>query len=586
MGLIALRQGRHSRAGRHLEKTLKAIPQHIDALVALGTSQVQMSMPERAVAQFEKALALDGNHPRARLNLGNALSELNRTDEAIRHLEILCNAHPREPSGHFHLALAYAAASRLPEAIECYQMAIELAPDYADAHCNLSLMLASKGDFEAACRHIETAISVRPNDAPLLKNLADVYIELERFDEARKVCEILLVADPTDRDAIRRIAWGYHVVGDFGAAKTFLDGKLELMSDPADIALLKYTRLKNDRSISEGDVAWLEKQAGNQNQSEHQRAMISLALGDHYHRHGAYPVAFQHYRNMNEIKAQGAAYDPEKFDAYIDGIIETFTPELFERFSAFANPSQCPIIIAGMPRSGTTLTEQILASHSAVAGGGELPYLHYALSQELPYRTGRLAEFPKCFFDISAELADELTEGYLDRLETIAPAADRVVDKEILSWTHLGAIAILLPNAKIIHCRREPRASALSIYFHAFAGQHPYCWDLYNIGRRYRSYLRLMAHWRQAIVSPDYELQYEDLVADQERLSRELIEFCGLPWEDAVLRFEETERSVRTASSRQVRQALYSDAVEGWRRYEEYLGPLEDGLAGRARTCN
>ena len=180
-------------------------------------------------------------------------------------------------------------------------------------------------------------------------------------------------------------------------------------------------------------------------------------------------------------------------------------------------------------------------------------------------------------------MAAELAGDYLARLAERSEGAERVVDKMPENYLFLGAIALLLPGVRIVHCRREPRASGLSIFQQSFTGDQPYALDLYDIGRRYRSYQRLMAHWRRVLPVAMFEFDYEDLVARQEETSRELLDFCGLAWEEGVLRFHETQRSVRTASTWQVRQGLYGGAVAAWRDYETHLAPLEAGLAGMAR---
>ena len=241
--------------------------------------------------------------------------------------------------------------------------------------------------------------------------------------------------------------------------------------------------------------------------------------------------------------------------------------------------SDRPVFIVGMVRSGTTLVEQILSSHPDVYGAGELPDIT-EITRALPGFLGTGDRYPECLPKLTPEAADVMARRYLDRLTQIAPKARRVTDKLPGNFMYLGLIEFLFPGARIIHCMRDPVDTCLSAYFQDFSNNHPYAYDLSNLGAFYRGYLKLMAHWRKVIHLPLLEIKYEDLISDQERVTRSLVEFCGLEWDNRCLQFHETKRFVGTASHDQVNRPLYRESIQRWKNYERHLEPLLAALNG------
>jgi hypothetical protein len=232
-----------------------------------------------------------------------------------------------------------------------------------------------------------------------------------------------------------------------------------------------------------------------------------------------------------------------------------------------------------MPRSGSTLVEQIVASHPNVFGAGELPHFHRT-AVELPAIQNTTTSYPECAALMNDSTVARLADEYLTHLDALSPHADRVTDKMPENFQHLGLISLLFPHARVIHCQRDPLDTCLSCYFLDFTGWLPFTYDLTKLGQYYQQYLRLMAHWRTALPTPVLEVRYEDLVADKEAVSRRMIAFCGLDWDDACLAFHETDRPILTASHWQARQSIYKSSVGRWRRYEQHLGSLKQALAG------
>ena len=300
------------------------------------------------------------------------------------------------------------------------------------------------------------------------------------------------------------------------------------------------------------------------------RTMIHFSLGTLYDRDGKFGPAFEQFEQGNNAKQQ--FYDPDQHTATIDQIIRTFPATAFRDLPVSDNTSELPVFIVGMPRSGTSLAERVLSSHTAVAAGGELRNI-YDLTEEIAGMAGENMRFPTGVDQLTRADLQRLSGEYLDVITRIGEGALRVTDKLPHNFQHIGLIRMLFPNARIIHCIRDARDTCLSCYFQNFFGYHPYTENLEHLGRHYRDYRRLMDHWKTAGI-PMLELPYEQMVDDPETWTHKLIEYCGLDWEDQCLRFHESDQHTRTASYDQVRQPIYKGSVGRWKNYETQLSPL------------
>jgi tetratricopeptide (TPR) repeat protein len=308
-----------------------------------------------------------------------------------------------------------------------------------------------------------------------------------------------------------------------------------------------------------------------------QKIMLHFALGKISDDMRDYARAFENYRAGNDLAAAKAPFDAAAWRAHVERSIADFPAEFFARRKSFGVDSRRPVFIVGMPRSGTTLVEQILAAHPSVAAGDGLEAMPL-IATGLPRRLGTAAPFPQCLGEVSEALSRELAGEYLAALERVDKSAARVTDKLPLNFLNLGLIALLFPNAAVIHCRRDPVDTCLSCYFTRFSSHLNFSFGLESLGAYYRGYRRAMAHWQKVLPIPILDVDYEELIADQEATSRRLVAHCGLAWDDRCLAFHETARPVMTASNWQVRQPLYKSAVARWRNYEAFLGPLRAAL--------
>ena len=300
---------------------------------------------------------------------------------------------------------------------------------------------------------------------------------------------------------------------------------------------------------------------------------------------GQYDQAFAHYREANDLKQQqniqyGVAFDVQKHHAMIDDRIRACTPEHFARVAAFGHPAEMPVFVVGVPRSGTTLVNHILSAHPLVTATGELMDIPNLVA-EVPRMQPTSGGLRELLQQVSRQTVHTLADRYLWRLQELGDGAPRVTDKLPENYLYLGFIATLFPKAKVIHCRRNPLDTCLSCYMQDFHGLH-FTTTLQSLGLYYQEYQRIMAHWRSVLPLRMYEVQYEDLLERQEEVSREMIAYCGLQWDDACLSFHKNPRRVHTASNLQVRQPLYKTSIERWRRYEKHLGPLMESLGSFA----
>ena len=274
-----------------------------------------------------------------------------------------------------------------------------------------------------------------------------------------------------------------------------------------------------------------------------------------------YDEAFPHFSKGNELDSRTTPFDPRIHGILIDRLKRIFNKQFLSRRQGFGSESKRPIIIVGMPRSGTTLTEQVLASHPDVFGAGELRYIGVIADKLADHASGAAAY-------------SGFANSYLDQIGALAPTAARIIDKNPLNFEYLGLIGRLLPSARVIHCRRDPRDVAVSCYFQNFTTGQEWSFDLADIGTYFKAYRRLMDHWEDVLPMPVMAIDYEDMVGDVEATARRIVDFVGLPWDPACLAFHTAERAVRTASQWQVRQPIYRRSAGRWRRHAQHLAPF------------
>jgi tetratricopeptide (TPR) repeat protein len=467
----------------------------------------------------------------------------------------------------------YATASDL-----CEQM-LERRRDDAGARMMLSQIALALGQRNAAVEHLRQAVRADPKNPALGLRLGQTYGMLARYAKAHDALDRVLKLDPGHAGAIAAKAMVYERQDKYDKARTLLKPHVrpDVKLDP-ELAAVHARVLIHDGDAA-GAVALGRRLLEVQPQTGGGLRNAYFSVLKAFEAEGDYDTAFEIARRANAIGA--VPFDVEAFRAAIDHTIALFDRA---RLAALPRPetrSDLPVFIVGMPRCGSTLTERILHAHPDVFGAGETPELHLVFD-DLPKDLGSPRPFPDCLADLTPEAAERNATAYLDAMRAYDRKAKRIVNKHLGAWRHLGPMSVLFPAGRIIHCHRSPVDTCLSCYTERLTvASNPFSTDLATLGRYYREYERLMAHWRDVLDAPLLEVGYEDLVADQEPLSRSIIEFLGVAWDDACLRFHELKRHDNTLSYDQVRRPLYSSSVGRADRYGALLDPLREALAGR-----
>jgi tetratricopeptide (TPR) repeat protein len=467
---------------------------------------------------------------------------------------------------------------RYDEALASYDRAVALKPDYTSAWFNRGGALKQLNRFEQALASYDKAIALNPGHAEAHNNRGVLLQQMRRFDEAIASYDHAIAAKPDHAAAHNNRGTALMSKGDLDGAERMFRKALQLKPDFAD-PLHSLAKMHRYQNASEPDAkeifALLQKPGISAENQEH----LLFTLGKIYDDCGLYDEAFECFRQANEIRNAAVSYKPDAVTKLTDAIIQVFSPQFLSQEFAFASDSKSPLFIVGMPRSGTTLLASILSNHPAIATAGELPDLaDYAM------RLGELLKsetsYPQAARQITPGHAAHIILEYKKRLKRDARAgAVHVIDKNPLNFRHLGFIAMLFPQARIVHCTRDPLDTCLSNYFTRFPLSLDYAFDLRNIGHFYREYARLMGHWRKVPAIRMLDVSYEDLILQTEPAARRLLDFLGLEWDARCLAPHTNPNPVETASDWQVRQPIYKQSLERWRHYEKHLGLLKEALS-------
>lgn len=529
-----------------------------------------------AAAIYHRLLEIDPEHAQAIHYLGLVRFQQNRLEEAERLIARAVEREPDNANAWSDLGMVRVKAEAPERALEPLSRALVLVPEHPDALNNLAQALRRLNRFEQARPLLERLVALEPRSPSPRYALADVQHKANDIATAVATYQQALRLDPNDRRVRLGLGDAYESLGKFKQAK--MQYVSILRRDPhSPLALARLLKLR------EGDVApeWLERAqalADDPDTPEDARVRLNVALGYYHDQRQNYDEAFRRLRLGNDVQAAREPFDNEGYRRAIDNLVDVLSEDFYGTATTSGIRSERPVFIVGMPRAGTTLTEQILASHSRVAAGGELSML-LKVSYQIRNLSHSGMPYPHGLRTIGRIGLRKLARRYLERLDQISSEAARVTDKLPFNFMHLGVIALMFPNAHVVHCRRHPLDNCLSCYFTSFAEQIRFANRLDTLGRYYLDYDRLMRHWHDVLPVQIFDLRYEDLIRHTEERVRALLDFCGLEWEDACMSFYETQRGVRTPSRWQVRQPIYTDSVQRWRNYDRYLGPLAEILA-------
>ncbi len=613
LGIAAMTLGHREPGIAHLRRAVALKPGLASAHYNLGTALSGIGDFKGAVDAFRKALRHDSNNPLTHVNLGLALVRCGERDESLKHLRRATTLSPRdgdiwctlgetflgfgqtaEALGALAKAVDHApdsarawfgfgnarqAAGDFRQAVSAFERSISIDPDFGPGHHNLGLVLLAIGEPLSAEEHFRRAIALQPAETEPQINLAEALIAQNREAEALTLYRKLHERDPADTRLAIRTAALLQNTGAFEDARVVID---TIAAQPGRTAAV-FCLQAEDRSFPipaetlDSALAFAQDPAA----AEQDRIDVNFALGKVLERLKRYDEAFDCLIRANAMKAEACPYDRMAEENFAAELRRVYTSEFLSQRANWGDPRDIPVFIVGLPRSGTTLTEQILASHAEIEGAGELFDIERILKS---IRDIENVPYPDGGEDLTAEAIRRHANRYIERRLTSFPGARRVVDKMHMNFRHVGFMALLFPGARFIHCLRDPMDNGLSIFAQQFRQDYyAYANDLKGLGHYTRLHERLMDHWKSILPGRILTVRYEDLVNDVESGARNLITFCGLEWDPACLRFHEKERAVRTASQWQVRQPVYRTSLERWRRFERQLAPLAEALE-RHRT--
>ncbi|TIL90823.1 MAG: tetratricopeptide repeat protein [Mesorhizobium sp.] len=536
----------------------------------------QAGRRQEAEMLYRQVLAQKANHAAAAHFLGLLLHQTGRSAEGLDLLEQSVRLQPKNPDFLNNLGTVMRDLGRVGAAVDFFRGAVAIRPEQLAARDNLGSSLKQLGHFEGAEEIYRGTIGRNPFHVRARIGLAETLQEAGRLDEALAVFREALAIRPKDADLLHGLGVGLMEKGSLAEAAEHF--RQALAVDPGMARawlMLTQVKLQQER---DAELAGMEAQHAKAPEGSLARMQLSFGLGKANDDLKDYGRAFDYFAEGNAIRRMGIDYDAGKTRAEFETMKAVFDKAFFDKHRPSGIADDTPIFVVGMPRSGTTLVEQIIASHRQVYGAGELGILKTAVGKQFP--PGMKGGFPSGIADLPDKAFAEAGQAYLDLLHARYPGFRHVTDKMPGNFLLVGFIHLMLPKAKIIHCARDAAATCLSIYKVHFRGDsHRYGYDLGELADFHNLYTDIMAHWRTVLPDVVHDVRYEDFVADQEGQTRALIAYLGLPWDDAVLSFHETDRPVRTASAAQVRQPMYQGSVDLWKRYGDRLKPLLDRLA-------
>ena len=565
----------YERAETCHQRALALSPQLLQSLNNLGSIARARKDRVGAADWYRKALAVDPDYLESLSNLGAVLVEEDHPDEAELPLLHALQKQPNYPEALCNLGLVRLKQERNREAIGLLQRSLQLRPNYPEAMVGLARGLQAEDKLEEAENLLREVLGLKPDCAEAWCQLGSLYMEQGETTQAKDAYLHALELDPEMADALTGLANIKLEEGEMAQSVELLNRAITLAPDN----LAARFHLTQARKVlpCDDNLAMLERKTDDLSKlTEDKRICLHYALGKAYDDLKEYDKAFPHFIEGARLKRGKLHYDADADAARVERIMARVDAEFIQQRLGVGSPSELPVFVLGMPRSGTTLTEQIIASHPQVHGAGELHDLIEVVRQA---PAGVTLDYPDNLTGMNAARLHAWGDEYLHRLRKHHATASRITDKMPANYMALGLIPLMLPGARIIHVRRNPVDTCVSCFTRLFNQHQDATYDLYELGRHYANYARLMNHWRSVLPEGSFlEVQYEDIVADMETQARRLIDWVGLDWDDACLSFHKTRRNVRTASVAQVRQPIYSSSVERWRHYEAYLEPLLQGL--------
>jgi tetratricopeptide (TPR) repeat protein len=544
----------------------------------LGCCLGRLGRYSEAAQVLKSGLEISPENSQILVALGRALRANDKTDEAIKYFQAAFELEPLIADTHIALGDAHLSKRNYDKAHYHFSESSKLAPDRALPHFNLGLLARHLNpDVEVTLSHFLKAIELSSTVPEYLNAAGECFEQLEQHSEAIIKFSLAIDANKNYLQARTNLIKVYITVGEYHKAEKLINYLLErkkLMYSVAMSFLLICKHLGRCEDAIDYATSCLDDSSLDNAEKVNIYRQMAIVL-DHLQR---YDEAWRYITKSKYDKYVDKSYDPIVHKKVIDILIETFSPAVLLNLpDSGVDNSERPIFIVGMPRSGTSLTEQIFASHPEVAAGGELIYISEFIDN-FPNRVKTTKQWPECIRDVLQNDLAEMAEDYLKKIQGINSQAKYVTDKMPHNFYALGLIQMLFPKAKVIHCRRNELDTCISIYFQSFLVGHDYSKNLFNLGAHYHQYQRLMHHWQQHLSLKIFDLEYENLIHSPRQVISDMLEFCELDWDENCMNFHTHERIVSTASFDQVRQPLHNKSVSRWKNYETYLSEIKKGL--------
>ncbi len=617
LGEMERQRGKLPEALVALRRATSLDPKSSHAHNNLGIVHYDRRNFREAVKCYEQAIAINERFPEAHNNLGNALRALGKNEEALEQYQQALLIRANYPQAYNNMAAILRTQDQVVEAEHAYRRAITLKPSYLEAYNNLASLLVEHDRSDEALRMLGDALEINATHVPTLLQVARIQLTKGSYTQAEHACGLAVKEDPNSAEAHALLGEVLHETDHFVEALASLETALILRPrfieahNHYGVCLKSVGRLEEAREqflktlelnpraygcyANLGDLQKftpdnpqflaMEKIMAEASDPTREGYMpLHFGLGKAYEDLGEYDKAFSHFQTGTSLKRAKLEYNEEEAFAFFDSIRDTFNADFLANPPFEGNLSPLPIFIIGMPRSGSTLVEQVLSSHPEIFGAGEIKEFSRRLTG-LRSRFPSLPKYPQIATKMNKEQYKIVADGYLATLESYAPTASRVTDKLLTNYYFVGILHVMFPNAKFVHCKRNPVDTCLSAYTKLFKDDMPHSYEFGELGRYYKKYEELMAYWDE-VLSPGVmqTVVYEDVVNDLETSAHELVDFIGLPWDPACLSFHESARPVKTASVVQVRQPVYKTSVEKWRHYGSRLQPLLDALGYEAKV--
>jgi len=511
--------------------------------------------------------------------MGNVLMVQGDFEKALNWLNKAAERDPDNPICHYNLGSALRGLGENSRAVTEYRRAIELNPRQAVFFHQLGEVLIELYELDDAVDCFNQALAIDPENLVAMPGLGEAWNALGDLDQAVFFYRKAISIDPANAKCYTQLGIAFEDHGEIDQAISTLREAIEI--NPALVSAYPVLARCKQFSRHDADMKAMESLFSRKGLNDKERSQLGFSLGKAYEDLGEYEKSIKFVLKAAGLKRKNVDFSIAETRARFERIKEVFSADFFQRFSGVGDSDQTPIFILGMPRSGTSLVEQILASHPAVFGAGELEALSLVYKSMAKSIDGsQLDSFPDALAGLDPDAFVRLGANYIRRIRRLSTAATYITDKLPHNFMRVGFIRAILPRARIIHCTRDPMDNCFSIFKTDFNKGHLYSYDMAELGQYYNLYRELMDYWKTTLPGFIYDQSYEELVSRQEEQTRGLLQHCGIPWDDACLDFHTTRRKLRTASNAQVVRPVYQGSVNLWTRYEKHLGPLVAAING------